>query len=351
MSTIIPGEAGSFYSFLSDGCKLCQLGAKMVLFITGICPKNCFYCPVSEERRTDVTYANERKVLSERDVLDEARQMDALGTGITGGEPLLKIEKVLHYIRLLKQEFGTGHHIHMYTAIAPDIEVLKELAQAGLDEIRFHPPVKLWMKLHDTPYADSIRFAKELKIETGIEIPSIKGADKVALFAERAGCFLNLNELEFSDTNAASMKTMGYSLRDDVSNAVIGSEEYATKIARNCEKIHFCASSYKDAVQLRKRLIRIAENTARPFDEISEDGTILYGNIECTVNDAIKEINDELSRMEVPSEMMEITADGIDIAWWILEDIVEYIRSPGRKLYIIERYPLENGLIVEKIPL
>lgn len=351
MSKLIHGESGSFSSFLSDGCKLCQQGAKMVLFVTGICPKDCFYCPVSNERRTDSTYANERKVLSDQDLLEEARQMDALGTGITGGEPLLKMQRVIHYVKLLKKEFGPQHHIHLYTSMAPDRETLKELSQAGLDEIRFHPPVELWDRMDNTSYADSINFAKEMEMEAGIEIPSIEGADKMALFAESNGCFLNLNELEFSDTNTDAMKAKGYTLRDDVSNAVIGSEGYAAEIAQNCELIHFCSSSYKDAVQLRNRLIRIAENTARPFDEISEDGTIFYGHIECAASDDIKIVNNELLQMEVAPDMMESAADGIDIAWWILDDIAESIRTPIRKLYILERYPLKDGLIVEKIPL
>ena len=70
--------------------------------------------------------------------------MDALGTGITGGEPLLKIEKVLHYIRLLKTSFGKEHHIHLYTCLAPEKQVFEKLAEAGLDEIRLHPSQANW---------------------------------------------------------------------------------------------------------------------------------------------------------------------------------------------------------------
>ncbi len=323
----------------------------MVLFITGLCPKDCFYCPVSEERRIDATYANERKILTDKDVLYEARQMNALGTGITGGEPLLRKKKVLHYIRLLKNNFGPLHHIHMYTSFAPDKETLEELAEAGLDEIRFHPPVDQWNILEDTNYADSIKFAKETGMEAGIEIPSIDGADKVALFADRAACFLNLNELEFSDTNADAMKKLNFKLRDEISNSVAGSEEYAQRISSDCRKIHFCSSSYKDAVQLRKRLIRIAETTARAFDEISEDGTIYYGHIEVPDPDDMKILKYELSEMDIPCDMMEINPDGIDIAWWILEDLKEYVKNPSRKLHIIEKYPFKDGMIVEKIPL
>ena len=322
----------------------------MVLFVTGICPKDCFYCPVSDERRADLTFANERKVISDQDVLDEALQMDALGTGITGGEPLLRKEKVIHYIRLLKECFGEEHHIHMYTSMAPDCDTLKDLADAGLNEIRFHPPVKLWEKLEETGYADSIRYAKELGMETGIEIPSIAGVENVGEFVNRVECFLNLNELEFSDTNSDAMKKLGYSLIDDISNAVAGSEDYALKAEKCCERFHFCSSSYKDAVQLRKRLKRIAENTARTFDEIGEEGTVYYGHIECTTDD-LEYVSEELIQMEVPADMMEVKSLGVDIAWWILEDIAESIKKPGRKLYIIERYPFEEGLIVEKIPL
>ncbi len=351
MKNIRKGEAGSFHSFLSEGCELCRQGSKMVLFITGICPKDCFYCPVSEERRSDVIYANERKVLSDDDVLDEARQMTALGTGITGGEPLLKKDRVLHYIRLLKNEFGTDHHIHLYTSIASDRKTLEELAMEGLDEIRFHPPFTAWDRLENSDYCVSIRDARKLGIETGVEIPAIEGAEKVARFVDGAGCFLNLNELEFSDTNAEAMVEKGYSLADDISNAVSGSEECAQRICHYCEKIHFCSSTYKDAVQLRKRLIRIADNTARTFDHITEDGTVIYGHIECSTDDDLENVIKALSHMGVPYEMMERNEHGMDIAWWILEDISEYMTDPVRKLYIIERYPLKDGLIVEKIPL
>lgn len=353
MENFTRDETGSFCTYLSEGCRLCQQGAKMVLFVTGLCPKSCFYCPLSDERRgKDVIFANEKPVKSDEDLLKEAELMDALGTGITGGEPLLKLERVLYYIRLLKASFGKGHHIHLYTSLAPDRETLEKLAEAGLDEIRFHPPQAVWGELRSSPYAAALQNAKDLGMEAGIEIPSLEGAEKVAAFAEEMGIFLNLNELEFSDNNSEALLKEGFSLESDTSCAAAGSCVHAENAFRACKKVHFCSSTYKDAVQLRKRFQRIAKNTAREFDEITEDGTLIYG----VINGGDQELAEEILREEeVPEELFEVKDGKIELAWWVLEDLKDGLRdeleTSGTELFIIERHPFEDGLIVELIPL
>ncbi|MCD4703792.1 MAG: radical SAM protein [Methanosarcinaceae archaeon] len=348
MSDMTEGEAGSFYNYLSQGCKLCQRGAKMVLFVTGICDRSCFYCPLSDERREDAIYANERHVHSDEDVIAEAYQMSALGTGITGGEPLLEKERVLHYIRLLKAEFGMEHHIHLYTSTAASMDTLSQLAKAGLDEIRFHPPYTTWGQLEDTPFARALRDAKTQGMDVGIEIPAIDEARYIGKFVNDMDCFLNLNELEFSDTNANAMHARGFELIDDLSNAVEGSRTCASNITSALRKVHFCSSSYKDAVQLRKRLIKTANNTARVFDEITDDGTLIYGvarsdNIDCLIS--------VLRTLDVPADMYGIEGKTVEMGWWILEDIADEIRDSTHEMSIIERYPFRNGIVVETIPL
>ena len=124
---------------VAEGCKYCSEGSKMVLFVTGICDTGCRYCPVSLERKgKSGTYANELKVTSDDDVIGEIEAMNALGTGITGGDPLCDMELTLHYIVLIKDHFGPEHHIHLYTSKI-DPEKIRLLRNAGLDEIRFHP--------------------------------------------------------------------------------------------------------------------------------------------------------------------------------------------------------------------
>ena len=80
---------------LSKGCVLCHQGAKMVLFVTGRCHRSCWYCPLSRERKgTDTVFANEHPVDIPAQIIEEAENMSALGTGITGGEPLLCLDRV-----------------------------------------------------------------------------------------------------------------------------------------------------------------------------------------------------------------------------------------------------------------
>ncbi len=337
-------KSGSFFNFLSVGCRLCYKGAKMVLFVTGACGRNCFYCPVSNERRgKDMIYANERRVYKDEDLIEEALSMDALGTGITGGEPLLRLERVIHYVKLLKNRLGQSHHIHLYTSLAPNTGVLKSLKKAGLDEIRFHPPPNMIQNIGRTYYGTSMMEAQKLGLCAGIEIPSISGDFQgVTSLLKEVGGFLNLNELEFSETNIAEMKNRGYMPVDDESSAATGSKEVAESL--HFERLHFCSSKFKDAVQLRERFKRIAGKSARYFDEITDDGTIVYGTIEGNCLGLLKDAG-------VQDEMYMVGESSIDTAWWIAEDLVDALKKTGCSVSVIERYPMKNGMIVERTPL
>ena len=122
----------------------------MVLFVTGRCHRSCWYCPLSRERKgSDTVYANEHPVDIPSQMIEEAENMSALGTGITGGEPLLCLDRVIGYCRLLKDHFGPDHHIHLYTAKAPGDDELERM-KGLVDEIRLHPPHECWNDILDT---------------------------------------------------------------------------------------------------------------------------------------------------------------------------------------------------------
>jgi len=319
----------------------------MVLFITGKCETGCFYCPVSDSKMgSDSIFANELAVASLEEIIEEAKSMDALGTGITGGDPLMKMDRTLKAIKILKEQLGKEHHIHLYTSTI-DLKKVKELASAGLDEIRFHPSADIWESVKGTELGDIVK----LGLDVGIEVPALPGRmDSLKALVKDASelgvKFINLNELEFSETNWDMMDSMGYDLKDD-SSAVAGSEEVALEVIKHSGmSVHFCSSSFKDSVQLRRRLIRRAENTAREMDIITEDGTILKGLLYA---DDIKEAISVLKDYDVPDELFSDRGNGkLEVAPWVLEELANELPY---KCYIIEEYPTADRLEVERTPL
>ena len=342
---------------LPKGCKYCEKGAKLVLLVTGLCSRRCFYCPLSKRKKgKDIVFANEKKVKNDSEIIDEAELIDALGSGITGGDPMFVPEKTLRYIKLLKENFGKSHHIHLYTAGNFEKKWINKLDDFGLDEIRFHPPFYSWDKIKNTLCEKLIKKSLNTKMDVGIEIPAIPGYEnKIMILAKHLDSlgvdFLNLNELEHSETNWNALNKMSFTVKNDISSAVKGSEETAINIMKNLDadiSLHYCSSSFKDAVQLRNRIMRRAKNVAKKYESITKDGTILKGVIECgkmktVVKNLIKDYN-------IPENLIDIDNEKkrIEIASWVLEEISKQLPY---KCFIVEEYPTADRLEVERIRL
>lgn len=350
---LIPMESSSCYTKrLSRGCRLCRKGAKMVLLVTGKCGESCYYCPLSEAKKgKDVVYANELLVKDDQDVIGEAEAIGARGTGITGGDPLMAMERTLRYIRLLKERFGPGHHIHLYTATVDRQKYLR-LQEAGLDELRIHPPIELWLRLEGLGLADAL---EGLDMKVGFEVPVIpgdlEGLLSICRHAADLGLdFVNLNELEVSETNCQALIGRGFHVRSDVSSAMQGSMETAWQVMEemgDLVPVHFCSSSFKDQVQLRERLKRRAKRTARPMDLITSEGMVLLGVIE---TDDLEGAVRSLEEQEVPPELfyLDEKRKRLEVASWVLENLASVL--PFR-CYLVEEYPTADRLEVERQPL
>lgn len=363
--------AGSFLQgALPTGCALCEAGAKLVLFVTGVCHYKCFYCPISEEKRMSrFAWANERKLDLLADeakalqgLADEARSIGAKGTGITGGDPLYDPERTVRMIRFLKQEFGPKHHIHLYTQIPFDAKWLVAMQEAGLDELRFHPPDETWPDPDAWPqYASLWLKAKEMEDaglwDVGFEIPCIPGSHEqmwgLVQWLDRHGFkFLNANEMEFSETNYAQLLQRGYRIKDDETSRAMDSEEVAREVMRRAADagvktaLHFCSSPFKDRVQLRQRLARAAQRVAKPYEVATEDGTLLRGVIECDdPQDMAAEI---VAAFDVEPSLFEVVEGRLLIAPWLLEQFADECPFPA---YVSEVYPTATQLEVERVPL
>ena len=327
---------------ISKGCEQCAKGGKMVLFVYGYCDqRDCFYCPLGENRKNVTqTYANERPVERDEDVIAEAKLMDALGTSITGGEPQEAMEKTCRYLRLLKDEFGEDHHTHLYTGITGGRENMRRLAEAGLDEIRFPPSYEQCGELHGTEWEEILYVAREEGLTPAFEIPGIRAEPEFLDFLdEGAAEFCNINEFEMSDGNYRRMQEEGFELKDGHMSAVEGSHDILDTMADH-ERVYFCTSVFKDAAQHRSRLKRMARNVRREFDEVTDDGTLVYGKT--------WETEERLAELGVPEEFYTVKSEHVEIAWWLLEEMVQ--EGDVTEGEIVEQYPTYDGTVVERTP-
>ncbi|AQL42881.1 radical SAM protein [Halorientalis sp. IM1011] len=328
---------------ISKGCEQCAEGGKLVLFVYGYCDqRDCFYCPLGENRKnvTDV-YANERLVEDDQDVIEEAERMDALGASITGGEPQEAMERTTRYLSLLKEEYGEDFHTHLYTGITGGRENMRRLSEAGLDEIRFHPPFEQWGDLHGTEWEDILYIAREEGLTPAFEIPGIRPETEFLDFLdEGAADFCNINEFEMSDGNYRRMQEAGYELKEGHMSAVEDSREEILEVMGDHEKVYFCTSVFKDAAQHRRRLKRMARQIRRSFDEVTDDGTLVYGKTWAEP--------ERFEALGVPEEFYTVKSDHVEVAWWLLEEMIE--DGDLEKGEIVEQYPTYDGQVVERTP-
>jgi len=307
----------------------------MVLFVTGLCNNNCFYCPISEEKKgRDVIFANEREVRRLDDAIEEANAMSAEGIAITGGEPLLKLERVVEFLRIFKDL-----HSHLYTSIPVKENVLRKLEH--LDEIRFHPPELKNVEA----YEESIKVAKKLGMEVGFEIPSISYNESIVEIANKYDIFLNLNELEFSSTNYYNLIARGFKPNDHY--GCLNCDGIIRVYAENVEKFHYCSAKFKDKAQLRRRLIRMAKNLPE-FYVITREGTVLCGYIEGDLDIVEKFLISKGLKRDIDYVLVN---GGIETSPNFVERYADELKKLGTNVFIIERYPTFKRIVVEVNPL
>ena len=134
----------------------------------------------------------------------------------------------------------------MYTSGLKNSKYIDELISAGLDEIRFHPDLAFWKKMIKSPIVQPIKNLLKTNVDVAIEIPVFpemeEGIISLITWSNDIGIkYINLNELEFSETNAKMLIKKGYKVKNDISSAVKGSQDLAFKIIKNlsCENLFY----------------------------------------------------------------------------------------------------------------
>ena len=369
---------------LAKGCQQCVLGRKTVIFVTGICHYNCFYCPISDDKRMkDIVKVNEHVVINPdsdegvAQIIKEIKLCQSTGASLTGGDPLAKLDRTINYIRAIKDYFGDKFHIHLYSSL-PFVtqEALIKLADAGLDEIRFHPDID------DIASWEKILFAEGLGMTVGIEIPSIPGkADKMkelVYFAKATGFveFININELEYSDISESNFSKHGFVVKDNLSYGILGSEATAKDVVKYSESIgfpaHYCSAGFKDNVQLANRMRLRSETVAKEYDVVDEEGMLTRGEIRIVDDSSsvdLERIKQDLEDdFEIPANLIEIDSNSnrLLIAPWLIEELVNALREvkssesedefpyqwfDAVEFSIVREYPTDDNFLLERTTL
>ncbi len=106
-------------------------------------------------------------------------------------------------------------------------------------------------------------------------------------------------------------------------------------------RTYFCTSVFKDAAQHRNRLKRMARQIRREFDDVTDDGTLIYGKTWAEEG--------HFADLGVPEEFYTVKSDHVELAWWLLEEMIE--EGDVEKGEIVEQYPTYDGQVVERTPL
>jgi pyruvate formate-lyase activating enzyme-like uncharacterized protein len=202
---------------LSPACVACQTGVGSATFFISLqCHRDCFYCFNPNQENYEYFRRNQRNLIGELQQIQAAGQQ-IKHLALTGGEPLLHKREAVEFFRYADERFPAAYKRLYTTGDHANVETLKELESAGLDEIRFS------IRMHDLEKGhryifDRVALARSYIPHVMIEMPVLPGT-----FDEMKEVLLRLDELKldsinllefcFPLTNARAFKERGYRIR------------------------------------------------------------------------------------------------------------------------------------------
>ena len=263
---------------LSPGCRICAEGDWSCLFVTGRCNCRCFYCPTAQTDNDPPT-TNSVAFPTPAQYVAYLQRFGFCGASISGGEPLLNPNQSLDYVREIKKQFGSAMHVWLYTnGTLANTELLRQLADAGLDEIRFD--------IGATDYRfDKLRLAAGLIPTVTVEIPAVPEETQrlkslLGPLKEAGAMHLNLHQLRLTPHNFAHLARRGYTFVHGEKVTVLESELAALEILQHSLDtdcglpVNYCSFVFKNRYQGRAARLRNGGFVVKPFEELTANGYI-----------------------------------------------------------------------------
>lgn len=266
---------------LSPGCRACKEGKWDCLFLSMTCNLSCAFCltPCGLGRFSMLSALG-----NDLDALCEVyASSEIIGIGLSGGEPLLAPQRLLHCLSRLRAG-RPDLYVWAYTnGLALTTELLSALAEAGLSELRFNMAATGYSHGHVTAM---LRHAVTRLPSVTVEIPTIP--EHAGLLREvlpawsRAGVkHLNLHELIY-EPGSPSETMLGARAHCRMPDGHVcafnpRSSELVADVLRDIEAagltlaVNYCSLASK-ARQLRGRRRMIAAHTLQAYERLCENG-------------------------------------------------------------------------------
>lgn len=261
---------------LSEGCMICGGGGWSCLFIGSLCTANCFFCPQDRKNKKNQPPTNFGFQFDDPDdYVDYLKTFKFRGVSFSGGEPLLQYEKILTYIRKIRERIGSKIYIWMYTnGDLVNKEKLIALKKAGLNEMRFD----IAARKYDL---NAVELAAGIIDTVTVEIPAIPEDYKILKrclprMKEIGVAHLNLHQLFATQYCYKQFIDRHYTFLHQPDIPVLESEMTALRLLkyaldRNIGlNIHYCCAIYKHRFQKKAYQERFLSSVRKGYEGLTE---------------------------------------------------------------------------------
>ena len=265
----------------SRGCRSCQQGKWLCVFLTYLCSAKCTFCPspIKNQDKIHSAFGSEPDV-----ILDYLKRGPFNALSFSGGDCFLVFDRLLEWLRFFKNRCPE-FYFWVYTSGLPaDEEKMKKLSKFGLDEIRFNLTA---VQYFSQMVLDRIKTARALFPKVAVEIPSIpedyQKITSVLPYLDKINVdFLNLHEFIIvpEDPRKETVPLDEFVLNKNIKVFYdIRSLDNTRRIRDFCRenrlniKINNCSLQKKENQMYHRRLV-MAQLFKHDWERITKDGLL-----------------------------------------------------------------------------
>jgi uncharacterized protein len=280
----------------SQGCKLCQEGKWLCIFLTHLCDAECKFCPsFYKDDRIHSTFGN-----NPNEILSHIKTKEYSGISFSGGDPFKVFDRMLEWQTVFKTELPDYYYWAYSNGLNLDENKIRIIAQNGLREIRFNIAA---MKYNSAGILKTIEMSKKHIEFVAVEIPSIPDdynkLSQVLPILDSIGVdYLNLHEyiLVPSLHTQNLQQSAAFRLNHEVDINYHSKSQFNTEqIIKFCQernlkiKINNC-SLLKKEHQMKMRRLSMGRIVMNNFEKLTDEGFLVcYACIPGTIEE--KDLN------------------------------------------------------------